>query len=164
MLKRKHAPPAHSRTHTQTHCSHLCVCDRGCQELLLSCAALLAGESVSWAKHTQTHTVTQTDIRKYLFKKTPHTYIMATPHTDPAPENKSVASCLLEVSLKQTKAQFSLSLQHATALSLYAPFSCACLCACVCFRWQWVHLIPNAPVSLLSRTRSDQSFSDKIIT
>lgn len=162
MLKRKHAPPAHSRTHTQTHCSHLCVCDRGCQELLLSCAALLAGESVSWAKHTQTHCDTNRH-SKISIKKPPHTYIMATPHTDPAPENKSVASCL-EVSLKQTKAQFSLSLQHATALSLYAAFSCACLCACVCFRWQWVHLIPNAPLSLLSRTRSDQSFGDKIIT
>lgn len=37
-------------------------------------------------------------------------------------------------------------------------FLCVSLCvsACICFQWQWVHFILNAPVSLLSRTRSDQ--------
>lgn len=43
-------------------------------------------------------------------------------------------------------------------------FLCVCLCvrACICFQWQWVHFILNAPVSLRSRTRSDQVLVTKL--
>jgi len=39
---------------------------------------------------------------------------------------------------------------------------CVCVSPSVCFRWQRVHFIPNAPVSLLSRTRSDQVLAAKL--
>lgn len=155
MLKCKHT---HTALHTQTHCSHLCVCDRRCQELLLSCAALLAGESVSWAKHT--HTVTHTDIQKH----TKHTYVMAT-----STSLRKIKSPCWNISKKRRAQLFTrsslwvYSMQlHSLSMYLAILFRCVCVCACVCFRWQRVHSIPNAPVSLLSRTRSDQVFVTKL--
>lgn len=80
--------------------------------------------------------------------------------------DKFVAFHLVEASLKQSKPQLSDYNMWLHSLSMHLPvlFLCVCLCvrACVCFRWQRVHFIPNAPVSLLSRTRSEQVLVTKL--
>lgn len=119
---------AHRHTHACKHTAPISyVCDRGCQKLLLSGAALLAGESASWAKHTQKHAK--------------HTHMLRPPPPTmtPTPENKSVSSRLIEASLKQRKAQpFTSSPLSANSMqlhSVYVPYNpfpmCVWLCACV---------------------------------
>lgn len=132
--------------------AHLCVCDRACQELLLSCAALFDRGVIPIRKaHTHSKTLSPA----------------------PAPENKSKAP-FLWWSVPKTKKGPALYFQPtlccaatlwlSTLQSLSHVCTCesVCVCACVCFRWQWVHFIPNAPVSLLSRTGSHPSFTGKI--
>lgn len=76
---------------------------------------------------------------------------------------------LLVASPKQQQKKGSALCSQPTFCKWCALFLCtrswvyACTVACICFWRQRVHFFPNTPVSLLSRTRSDQVLEAKLM-
>ncbi len=148
----------HTHRSTQPHCTSLCLWQE------LSGAALRFWQgSQSHEQHAHAHTLTHTHIQKQW------THISH--HNHPPSVQKINLRPLIKLRYVSNKGRpGSLLTACNCTLSLYAPCNASltrvcvwvCMCACVCLGWQRVHFIPNAPVSLLSRTRSDQVLVTKL--